>query len=170
MSSYYLSNLTKCESRVQCQCIPTCSVDGETLIWDAITGTFICGATLTQTGEKQIFTFSGLKVFITDQTQAVTISNFELVEGTGIGISRVIEKFTFTLKRTVNNFAPLVGATTVTLTLSPAMPIEFYRNGVLQLLGTDYSIVGTLITVSPAFGLSSGGTYSETATALYQYV
>jgi hypothetical protein len=70
-------------------------------------------------------------------------------------------------------FDPAAAATTVTLSATPIAghPVEIHRNGVKQRIGAgnDYTISGTTVTFTPAFGISGGGaTATETVNAIYQ--
>lgn len=70
-----------------------------------------------------------------------------------------------------DEFSPASGATTVALSATPSVTtgytrIDIYRNGRL-LQASNYSIAGTTVTFTQAFGASTGAIYSETITAKY---
>lgn len=71
----------------------------------------------------------------------------------------------------VDTFTNLTSGNTVTLTETPIntnIPMIF-RNGRYQVLTTDYTIVGTLITFIKDFGVSSGASGFEEVSVVYKY-
>lgn len=71
---------------------------------------------------------------------------------------------------TRDDFSPVAATTTTTLTATPLAGklFEVYRNGLLQIPTTDYSIAGLVITYVVAFGVSSGASGTETVSVIYE--
>jgi hypothetical protein len=79
------------------------------------------------------------------------------------------DTLTISLTENVNVFSPSAAATTVTATATPiASTLRVYRNGLLQILTDQYALTGTVVTFVVPFGISGGGTLSETVTLLYR--
>lgn len=67
-------------------------------------------------------------------------------------------------------FTGLTSGTTVTATQIPlAAKLNVYRNGRLADLTTDYTLAGSTVTFTTAFGISGGAQGSETVTLIYRY-
>ncbi len=70
---------------------------------------------------------------------------------------------------TTEYFSPIVGSTTVTLAVVPlaGSDIQVFRNGVLQIPTTDWTIAGNIVTLTLATLASGGASYGETVQVSY---
>jgi hypothetical protein len=102
------------------------------------------------------------------------IDNAGSVAGQVVTTNGTVDSWGWALPRLQRDtFANLVSGTTVTLTQTPAPGtyayLEVFRNGMLQVITSDYTIAGTVVTFINPFGVSGGASGSEVVEAVYYY-
>ena len=125
-------------------------------------------------GKQTELSTTGGAVVITDFTTkeqkylAQGTTGQVLTENTTTGAAWVTPTATGTETR--DDFSPVAASTTVTLTGTPLTGklFEVYRNGLIQVPTTDYTVVGSVITFIVAFGASSGATGTESVSVVYE--
>lgn len=108
---------------------------------------------------------------LNDFTLVGNVLGISYIDESGVTQSQDIDLTPILPIEQVDTFTNLTSGNTVTLTQTPIssnIPTVF-RNGRYQVLTTDYSITGTLITFVVSFGVSGGAQGSEEVSIIYKY-
>lgn len=129
-----------------------------TSVWEAVTP--VTGSTFTVAG-----TAGTNQTISAGDTLTITgAANGILVTGTAT------DTLTIALREQYDTSTGLTSGTTVTATQTPiASTLRVYRNGLKKTLTTDYTLSGTTVTFTTAFGVSGGAAGGETVELDYRY-
>lgn len=107
---------------------------------------------------------------ISDGTATDVVYNHETLLFEGIGVTPTVSanKVSYRVAQLKEVFAPANGDTTVTLANAAhaTLPIMVMRNGV-ELLASEFSVAGAVITFADSFSVSGGAIYSESVIVHY---
>jgi hypothetical protein len=143
---------------------PSGTVTGQVMTWDNTAGTWSAS---TPAGTFTVAGTAGTNQTITLGTDTLTLTGL----ANGIQITgSATDTMTFALREQVDTTTSLTSGTTVTATQTPiAATLRVYRNGLIKDLTTDYTLSGSTVTFTTAFGISGGAQGGETVKLEYRF-